>query len=472
MTKTTAWMAGLMVVAVSASQPPVASPNLFSADERAALVDFWSAPNRYQVSIPDDVAQKGLWQVRLTVPGSKWLWDYNRKRNLIAPPGQVPKPENAQQVEWEKWVVARLARDRWEAWQLARAQNQKVLNALVPGPDKTIPSDEPARPGPMPQDLADLVGDVPKLAEAVVPMQHTVAFDDVTLKYRDNVRVSSPRYPYYRFEKGVNSEGVPMIKMPPAQLDKLFEAANMTDRECRVMRAVSELEGGFDSVNTYDTGFVSVGFIQFASLKDGANSFGTLLKAYKADDPDHFAADFHRFGIDVTDAGALEVVDPATGAELTAGVAAMKAIEDPRLIAIFQRAGLKSQFFVAAQIRAAKSMYWPESDSVKVTLADGTTLSGRISDFIKSEAGLATVMDRKVNTSRLDVLVTALSQLSSQFHPRSLSDFAPYERQIVQKIKYRRDFLADEDLSQPLAGPGRVVPPVASRGGGRRRSGG
>src|SRR5438045_1977717 len=101
MTKRTAWIAGLLVVATAPAQTPATNPDLFSQDERSSLVQFWAAPGRYTVSVPDDAAKKGLYQVRLTVAGSKWLWDYNHKRNLSAPPGQVPKPANDQQAEWE-----------------------------------------------------------------------------------------------------------------------------------------------------------------------------------------------------------------------------------------------------------------------------------------------------------------------------------------------------------------------------------
>jgi hypothetical protein len=46
--------------------------------------------------------------------------------------------------------------------------------------------------------------------------------------------------------------------MSPEELNRIFAASGLTPVEARVMRAVSLLEGGFDSINTYDTGF-SVG---------------------------------------------------------------------------------------------------------------------------------------------------------------------------------------------------------------------
>ncbi len=454
MTKLTVWAASVMLVTGAAAQPPTGTtvpenPNLFSSEDRDAVIQFWSTPDRYTISEPDDAAQKGLWQVRLTTAGSTWLLSYNRKRNLNVPPGQVPKPQTTEQTEWEKWVVAKLNHDRWEAWQLARAANRTTLNIDAPVADKTIPTAEPESPGPIPPALLGLVGNPPKFAEAVVPMQHTIAFDDITLKYRDNVRVSSPRYAYYRFAKGVNSEGVSMARMTQEQIDNLFETARVSERDSHILRAVSELEGGFDAVNTYDTGYVSVGFIQFASLKDGGESLGGLLAQYKKDDPTHFNQDLHRFGIDVTDTRVLDIVDPSTGAELTGNAATMKIVEDPRLVAVFQRAGLKSEAFNAAQIRSAKAQFWPEQDALTVKLNDGSTLTGRVSDFVRSEAGLATLLDRKVNTGHIDILTNVLARMAPDVHPRTMADYAPYEREIIQAVKYRKDYLADASLQQP-----------------------
>ena len=117
------------------------------------------------------------------------------------------------------------------------------------------------------------------------------------------------------------------------------------------MRAVSILEGGFDSVNTYDTGYVSVGFIQFASLKEGGGSLGAVLKNFKAADPLAFASDFHRFGVDVDETGHLVVVDPTSGAVATGAEANARIIEDKRLIAVFGRAGARAK--VSAPPRSA-----------------------------------------------------------------------------------------------------------------------
>ena len=435
-------------VVLAQIQGPVPAVPQFSADERAKVIDYWTQPGRFVVTTPSDAQTKGLWQVRLTVRGSIWLQAYNRARKVNAPPTENAQPANDQQRDWETWVLAKLSRDRWEALQLDQDANQKVFGTRLPVSDRSVPATEPPRPGPIPDALLALAGNPPRFAEAVVPMERDVAFDDLTLTYQDNIRLSNTRYAYYRFSQGVNSEGVAVKEMTQDRLDHLFRLAGVSESEARIMKAVSLLEGGFDAINTYDTGYVSVGFIQFASLKEGAGSLGTFLLDYKTANPDDFQRDLRQFGIDVTPSGVLDVLDLQTGAELTGPEAAMKIIEDARLVAVFQRAGLKSDSFIAAQIRSAKSQFFPGDDPVKITVGS-QTVSGKVSDFIKSEAGLATLMDRKVNTGKLDPFASVVSEIANQANIANLADLASHELEIVKRMKYRKNYLDDSTLSQP-----------------------
>jgi hypothetical protein len=60
--------------------PPVAPPPppLFTDAERTALVAFWNAPGRQEITALPDAAKTGPWQVRLTPEGSTWLLGYQR----------------------------------------------------------------------------------------------------------------------------------------------------------------------------------------------------------------------------------------------------------------------------------------------------------------------------------------------------------------------------------------------------------
>jgi hypothetical protein len=460
----------LAMSSFAAAQTP--SMNLFTSDERDAVLRYWSDPTRYVSTVPTDAMEKGLWQVRLTTEGSTWLWALNKGKKNLGPPLPDAPAASDEQKAADAWVTARIARDRWIAWQAAVRNNQRVLGKALPAVDKDTPAVEPPDPGPLPALLAGTVGNPPPFAAAVVPMQHEVRFDDGTLVYQDNIRTGSQRYAYYRYSQGVISFGTAVKTLPQDKLDHLFHLANISDAEARVMRSVSMLEGGFDSINTYDTGYVSVGFIQFACLKDGAGSLGAMLRDYKTTNPDQFQKDFRDFGIDVTPSGALGVLDLVTGAEVYGPDAAKKIIDDKRLIAVFQHAGQRSEPYVAAQIRAAKDLYYPGDDTFSITI-DGQTYTGKVSDVIKSEAGLATLMDRKVNTGTIALLTQVATDIAAEVKPKSLAELAKYEWEIVQRMRYRRDYLADASLSQPQASA--RTGSQTSRGGqprGGRKGGG
>ncbi len=427
----------------------------FSDRERLDLVKFWSAPGRYALAPLED--PKGPWKVRLTTDGSLWLWNYNKARGLgKTPPGSVPPAANPQQALWENWIDARVAWDRYVAG--ADAARKNGLFAPNPVPD----------PGPAPAELVALAGEPPVFAGVVRPRTHLVTFEDgETIRYADNVEMR-PRFAYYRFEDGVQSGGTRVKDLPPGELDALLKRAGITPSEARIFKAVSMLEGGFDSVNTYDTGYVSVGFIQFASLGAGGHSLGETLVGMKRDDPKAFADDFRRYGLDVTPDALLVAVDPRTG-EIARGPAANTAIiEDKRLIAVFQRAGRRAPFRVA-QLRAAKALYYPAETIVTVKLA-GRTLSGKLKEIVRSEAGMAAFMDRKVNTGSLGALPQRLAELATEKGITRFADFAPYEAQLLDALWYRVDPRNDPTLSQPTPVTERARS-LPSRRGGRRRRG-
>ncbi|MCB8932189.1 MAG: hypothetical protein M9921_15225 [Fimbriimonadaceae bacterium] len=445
----------------------VARAGMFSDEERADVVRYWSEPGRYTVSTPKEAAKLGEWQVRLTPDGSQWLWKYNQARGLgKTPPAQTPPPK-PDQVVWDQWIDARVAWDRFEAWNEAVSKNLAQGYALGSYPDLL-----PEKPGDAPAGLLDLVGAPPKFASAVRPLWHEIRFDDgQVVGYSDNPNMRA-RYAYYRFPDGVMSAGTPVRTLPQEELDDLFEAAHVTDQEQRVMKAVSLLEGGFDSVNTYDTGFVSVGFIQFACLREGGGSLGGVLLRLKSENPEAFQTTFRRFGIDVTPEGLLAAVDPQTGDEAEGPAAAAKIIAKKPLIAVFQRAGQKSRPFRVAQIEVARDRYLPTHDPVVFTVGD-RQIACTVADIVKSDAGLATLMDRKVNTGKLDPLAEVVADIFATNKLSKPEELAKYERDLVAAIRFRKDYLADASLVQPgpAADPQRNYNPASRRGsrGGQPR---
>jgi hypothetical protein len=115
---------------------------------------------------------------------------------------------------------------------------------------------------------------------------------------------------------------------------------------------------------------------------------------------------------------------------------------------VFQLAGMKSRAFRLSQIEVAKQRYYPADIPIKVTL-NGMVLEGTVSDVIKSEAGMATLFDRKVNIGNIHPFSEVVARVMTQRQLTNLTDAAQFEREITQTLRYRADFLADKNLSQP-----------------------
>lgn len=426
----------------------------FTNEERESVLRFWSQPGRYEVAAPARVAQSGEWQVRLTPAGSMWLHSLNTKRGLgKVPPTTDAKLNPAQFGDSERWIEARIAWDRAVAQQLADEKNGRT------------PSPSPVRdPGPTPAPLVALAGAPPPLAEAVRPRLHIIRFPDGQESRLEDHVAMRPRYAFYRFHEGVMSGGQPVRSLPSSEVDRLYQKAGISGFQRRVLEAVSLLEGGFDSVNTYDTGFVSVGVIQFASRSAGAGALGRVLLRMKKDAPRAFEVDFRRFGLDVTEDARLVALDLESGEEKVGPEANQVIIQEKRLVAVFQRAGRTSDAFRIAQLQVAMADYYPGNVELEVKW-NGRTWTGNVQDVIQTEAGMATLMDRLVNTGNLNGLTTTLARIATENGLDCISDCATFEYQITRAMTYRKDYLAVADLSKP-----RLIATQANRSGGPRTS--
>jgi hypothetical protein len=79
----------------------------------------------------------------------------------------------------------------------------------------------------------------------------------------------------------------------------------------------------------------------------------------------------------------------------------------------------------------------------------------KVGDFIKTEAGMATLMDRKVNTGKLDPLAFVLNKIVAESGISKPEELGEYEWEIVSQMKYRRDYYAETALTQPDRKQGR-----------------
>lgn len=461
---------------------------LFTDTERQAIQTYWNAPGRYVVEPSPEIKER----VNITVPGSQWYARYVRQAGAVRKGVAKPTP-------WDGWIAAKLAFDK------AAAAGKAI-----------------ADPGPTPPDLKAAIGDPPPLYEMVHPQRYTVTFapEDApkTFVYTDNIAFADRKtyFTSYRQTVGVVQGGKKVGKYEGDEkkaLDALFASVARSPAEQHVLLGVSALEGGFESVNTYDNGYVSIGLIQFIFARDGNGSLSSVLQQMKTDDPTAFQADFHRFGVDVGPDRIVDVVDLATGTEKHGADAVQAIINDKRLTAVFERAGGHDPFR-RAQLVIAQKGYWPGDDPVMVTRlvlkeqkggaaaptvlgtfvsgsetdtppevaaalaaaptkqqtdpgyrcwVDTETLTAKVSDIIRSEAGLATLMDRKVNTGNIRGLSGVVADIMQANRLQKIEDVIPYERTIDEKMKYRAEFLNEKALTQPPAPPRDGVASTASR---------
>lgn len=391
--------------------------------EKDQIIKYWAPANRLVT------ASTGKPGVRLTVEGSKWLWEYNRLRGKAkSNPGLVPVATNPQEAVWEKWIDARVAYDRWRAQPLA-----------------TVVQD----PGPAPAELIELAGNPPPFASLVTPNKFVVNIDGQQYVYEDNLDMR-PRFAYYRFTDGVRSFGTKLGTLPLPELNAILDSAGVDESGSRIFKAVSLLEGGFDSLNTYDTGFISVGFIQFAALAEGGHSLGQSLLQFKTDNPIEFGKDFRRFGIDVNSAGLIVALDTNTRTERVGGAANELVIKDKRLAAVFQRAGQFKPYRVA-QVKTAKRMYWPAKEKWSIKKPSGEVISGTLDEIIESEAAMAVFLDRKVNTGNLGFLNSVLQAIADEQQEYCIDVLKKFEGVVVEALWYRYNPNKDTILSKPKA---------------------
>jgi hypothetical protein len=465
---------------------------IFSTAERESIVKWWQSENRYRVELAEVDGQKGPFAARLTPDASTWLLAYTKavSGSVKIAPTQTAKASNSGDTKgWEDWLSARVKHD----WQTARAEAHRRNTALLTAPSEAFsaddtslsptPTSEPSRkvrkpsraqdapisipphPGPAPQSLIDTLGAPPVIASVVAPNRHVIHFDieNRTIEMLDNVRLPE-RYAYYRFPRGVNSVGAPTstIVDETVRAKELFAEAGLSDTARKAFTAISRLEGTFEASQTYDTGYVSIGFIQFTTGPDGDGSLIRALVDEKTASPDAFVEDFHRYGIDVTIDGKITVIDPKSGAELVGTDAVKCIVDDPRLVGVFVHAGRYSIKWMAAQVRAAYKVYWPMDGEITLQLG-GNPTSCKVSDIVQSEAGITTLLDRKINRGNIREFPDVVNRIAKSHGCASLDEIRQYEKEIVAAMRYRVDFLKSSDLGQPAEPPADNKDPRVSR---------
>ncbi|HEY3332410.1 MAG TPA: hypothetical protein VGK19_20440 [Capsulimonadaceae bacterium] len=226
---------------------------------------------------------------------------------------------------------------------------------------------EPVEPRSTPATLAIVAGGPAPTAFRGLQSQFAIALPGVAQRVILRDHPVDPDYPYLINPTGVADEGTVVSERPDAAA--IFRAAKLGPEARKVFLKVSEREGGFEAVNTYDTGYVSVGFIQFTTMEAGTGSLISVLERMREQSPKQYAHYFQSFGIDVDANHTLTVVEPGSGAVLH-GADAVNAVQhDNRLIAVFYHAGQGSRDFAAAQIGAARERYYAPEHRFSVPMA-------------------------------------------------------------------------------------------------------
>jgi hypothetical protein len=252
-----------------------------------------------------------------------------------------------------------------------------------------------------------------------------------------------------------------------ADLEELFTSAGISDAtERKVMKKVSEVHGGFETINTCGPAIVSVGFVPFTAGETGDGSLAQLLRSMKASSPMEFEACFRSLGIDVDKLGLL-AVHPDSG-KLQRGREAVSAIlDDKRLTALFYNAGKKSRAYQVAQLRLARELYYLASQdfTIKALARAGDkaaliSISGKYSDVLRSEAGKAAIMDRAVLRGTENARQTFKEACLTVLEEKGISTLellALYEALIIPVLQSpgseRVRALEDKELSRPAELP-------------------
>ncbi len=164
-----------------------------------------------------------------------------------------------------------------------------------------------------------------------------------------------------------------------------------TDRKA-ILRRVSNNEGTFSKMNTWDRAKVTFGFVQWTTGARGNGSLVGLMTRMRRSQPAAFRRRFQAYGIDV-ERGRLKVTQ-ADGQVLRGAAAADAVRIDPKLVAVFSAAGTDP---------ALQRVQIAEANRAKISAMVGSALQVgnaplRIGQIVSSEYGVALMADRAVHT--------------------------------------------------------------------------
>jgi hypothetical protein len=429
---------GVKPAAPRPTPPPVAqspSPSTVLTEADARLI-------RERWRLEGSCALETTGKLRMT---RRYFWWRQRVEAFLL---RAPKPVKDKVEDWRRWLGEYEAHAQWKMRQKGQS---------------------PGDPGRVPMELTRQMLDGESLGEPPAPvfrfiLQYNVRLpDNSQYSFRDDALHVDDKNLLQ--DTGVTKAGMRVCSR--AEVDEYLTSAGITDAtERKVMKKVSEVNGGFESINTCDTSFISVGFVPFTSGETGEGSLVQLLRIMRTMNPSEFEAYFRSLGIDI-DAKALVVAHPESGKLLRGKEAVSAIIEDKRLTALFYNAGKKSRAYQIAQLKLAREVYYLASHefSLKALAPSGDqavllSISGKYGDVLRSEAGKVALMDRAVHEGVENAKRTFKEACLTVVEEKGLTtveSLALYEALITPVLqspgKERIRILEDKELTRPAEPP-------------------
>ncbi|MDB5033588.1 MAG: LysM repeat-containing protein [Chlorobi bacterium] len=204
----------------------------------------------------------------------------------------------------------------------------------------------------------------------------TYSFNDAAGKNQSMTEDNFEKTPYTTDAAGIGTAGT--AATAGFTVDE-FKAYGITDLEARALLFVSQNEGKFNALNTYDRAVVSFGFVQFAG-GSGGGTFPIMMGNLKMDSPTVFSDKFGKYGIDVEyvvsggsiTSATVVAIDPVAGTVMRGQAAEQYIRNTPKLAGTFLAAG-NDKDVQKAQVKTAVNNYVIPSRSLK--FSDDTATS-------------------------------------------------------------------------------------------------
>lgn len=206
---------------------------------------------------------------------------------------------------------------------------------------------------------------------------------------------------------GVDNDGQPKSDVAGA-----IKGSGLSASKQKILSAISNFEGKFDTINTYDRATLTWGFVQWAggSESDLTKALAIIKKNY----PDGFARAFQQYGIDVRNDNV--VVTMPDGTTVAGDEAAQAVMKNPKLAAAMVHAG-RDPDVQKGEIRAADHL------EIDVALAKQFKIgkhSVAASTLLTSEYGVGLLANTYVHSgpqTAEDAIKRALSSIEEPYVP-------------------------------------------------------